>query len=87
MTAAVFGEAPADGVDPLDPTWSSSSATTAAEDALAVLVQHLIDQRAEARRAKDFATADRIRDQLAAAGVEVEDTPQGARWSLKEGER
>ncbi|WP_293781756.1 cysteine--tRNA ligase [uncultured Aeromicrobium sp.] len=75
------------GVDPLDPTWSSSSATTAAEDALAVLVQHLIDQRAEARRAKDFATADRIRDQLAAAGVEVEDTPQGARWSLKEGER
>ncbi|RLV54891.1 cysteine--tRNA ligase [Aeromicrobium phragmitis] len=75
------------GLDPLDPMWASSSTDTAVEDALAVLVQRLIDQRAEARGARDFATADRIRDQLAAAGVEVEDTPQGARWSLKEGER
>ncbi|MFD1859361.1 cysteine--tRNA ligase [Aeromicrobium camelliae] len=75
------------GLDPLDPMWASSSTNTAAEDSLAVLVQRLIDQRAEARGAKDFAAADRIRDQLAAAGVEVEDTPQGARWSLKEGER
>jgi cysteinyl-tRNA synthetase len=42
----------------------------------------LIEQRQEARATKDFATADRVRDQLAAAGVEIEDTPQGPRWSV-----
>jgi cysteinyl-tRNA synthetase len=48
-----------------------------------VLVGHLLDQRATARAARDFARADEIRDQLAAAGVVIEDRPSGrSRWYL-----
>ena len=43
-------------------------------------VQLLLDARAAARTARDFARSDQLRDQLAAMGVEVEDTPQGQRW-------
>ncbi len=46
-------------------------------------VEALLAQRQEARAAKDFATADRVRDQLAAAGIDIEDTAQGPRWSVK----
>ena len=52
---------------------------TSAVDAL---VTGLLEKRAEAREAKDFATADAIRDQIKAAGIEVEDTPNGPKWSL-----
>jgi cysteinyl-tRNA synthetase len=47
---------------------------------LAVWVAQLIEQRQDARGRRDFAAADRIRDELAAAGITVEDTPQGPRW-------
>ena len=47
------------------------------------LVGGLLEQRQEARANKDFAAADRVRDQLTAAGIEIEDTPHGARWSVK----
>ena len=40
------------------------------------------DSGAEARAAKDWATSDAIRDRLAAAGVVVQDSPEGARWAL-----
>jgi cysteinyl-tRNA synthetase len=43
-------------------------------------VDALVAAREAARRRKDFAEADRIRDQLAAEGVTLEDTPQGPRW-------
>ena len=46
------------------------------------VVQSRIDEREEARKAKDFATADAIRDRLAEAGVLVEDTPDGTTWRL-----
>ena len=46
------------------------------------LVQGLLEQRAEARASKDFAAADAIRDQIKAAGIEIEDTPDGPRWSV-----
>jgi cysteinyl-tRNA synthetase len=46
------------------------------------LVPALLDARQAARERKDFADSDRIRDALAAAGVVVEDTPQGARWRI-----
>ena len=72
------------GLDPLDPQWASGRDQGAADAALGTLVQQLLDHRAEARASKDFAAADRIRDQLTAAGVAIEDTPQGARWSVKE---
>jgi cysteinyl-tRNA synthetase len=43
--------------------------------------QELLDARAAARTAKDFAASDRLRDELAALGVAVKDTPGGQEWS------
>ena len=43
-------------------------------------IDGLLAQRLEARNNKDFATADRIRDELAAEGIEIVDTPEGPRW-------
>jgi hypothetical protein len=48
------------------------------------LVEVLLELREQARRSKDFATADVIRDRLAAAGVEVRDTADGSTWVLGE---
>jgi len=45
-------------------------------------VDALLELRAQARAARDFATSDRVRDRLAAAGVEVRDTPDGVEWVL-----
>ena len=52
-------------------------------DALDKLVSEQLAERAEARKAKDFARADAIRDALGAAGIAIEDGPQGSAWSLK----
>ncbi|MCL6619619.1 MAG: cysteine--tRNA ligase [Thermomonas hydrothermalis] len=46
-------------------------------------IQALVDERSAAKRARDFARADAIRDQLAAEGILLEDTPQGVRWVRK----
>lgn len=46
-------------------------------------VDALVAERTEAKRAKDFARADAIRDQLAAEGIEIKDTPQGPTWARK----
>ena len=46
-------------------------------------VAALMDQRQAARKAKDFAEADRIRNELDAMGVEVMDTPQGPVWDVR----
>ena len=43
-------------------------------------IQALVDERAAAKKARDFARADAIRDQLAGEGILLEDTPQGVRW-------
>ncbi len=72
------------GLAPDDPGWPSSGSgqdekLTSAVDAL---VQGLLEQRNEARQNKDFQTADAIRDRIKAAGIEVEDTPDGPKWSL-----
>ena len=45
-------------------------------------IQALIDERLTARKNKDFAQADRIRDKLSEMGIEVKDTPQGAEWDF-----
>jgi cysteinyl-tRNA synthetase len=69
------------GVDPLDPQWASGSDERlhAAVDALVAVA---LDQRRAARDRKDYAAADAVRDALKAAGVVVEDTASGSRWSL-----
>src|SRR4029079_17668125 len=46
-------------------------------------VDALIAQRVSARKARDFKRSDEIRDELAAAGVVVEDTTDGMRWKRK----
>ena len=43
-------------------------------------IQALVDERGAAKASRDFARADAIRDQLAAEGILLEDTPQGVRW-------
>jgi cysteinyl-tRNA synthetase len=48
------------------------------------LLDLIIDMRQEARRKKDWATSDAIRDQLAEIGYVIEDSPQGARWKRRE---
>lgn len=71
------------GVDPLAEQWTSESSSGEAE-ALDKLVHAELAARTAARAEKDFATADAVRDRLAAAGIEVTDTADGPQWSLKE---
>ena len=67
------------GVDP--GAWPSSSSNSAALD---VLVRAELERRATARAEKDWATADEVRDRLAAAGIDVTDTAEGPQWQVKE---
>ncbi len=53
------------------------------EDSLDAEIEELIEKRTAARKAKDFAAADAIRDQLKDMGIILEDTPQGVKWSRK----
>ncbi|MCW3491992.1 cysteine--tRNA ligase [Microbacterium sp. SSM24] len=69
------------GLDPLDPQWTRAGASAEAS-ALDTLVQTMIAQRADARAAKDWAAADRIRDAIAAAGITLEDSADGTHWSI-----
>ena len=62
-------------------TSSGAAFTVVAEDgAPDAAVEALIRARADAKKAKDFAEADRIRNELRAKGIEVTDIPNGARW-------
>jgi cysteinyl-tRNA synthetase len=72
------------GIDPLDPHWAGSATGDGRlRTALDVVVRAELDARSQARKEKDFGTADAIRNRLAAAGIAVEDTPDGARWTLE----
>jgi cysteinyl-tRNA synthetase len=53
-------------------------------ETLAPLVEPLISLRAELRSEKAWQIADRLRDRLVAAGIELHDTPQGTTWTLRE---
>ncbi|MGV8876276.1 MAG: cysteine--tRNA ligase [Rhodoglobus sp.] len=69
------------GLNPLDPQWGSERSEPATA-ALSALVDKLIEDRTLARAAKEFAVADRIRDELSAAGITLEDDSTGSHWSL-----
>ena len=43
-------------------------------------IERLVDARLEAKQARDWAEADRIRDELSGQGVILEDGPDGTRW-------
>jgi cysteinyl-tRNA synthetase len=66
------------GIDPAG--WSTASDLNPVVDGLVALA---LAQRAAARERKDYAAADAVRDQLAAAGVVVEDTADGPHWTLR----
>jgi len=59
-----------------------SGASGAEHQALDALIHTILEQRASARAEKDWATADRMRDVLAAAGITVKDGAQSSTWSL-----
>jgi cysteinyl-tRNA synthetase len=74
------------GVDPLSPTWITAGASDQrVRSALDVLVQDSLAERSRARADKDWAAADAVRDRLRAAGIDIEDTADGVRWTLSEG--
>lgn len=71
------------GVDPYAEPWISQAESGSDDSTIDALVQVAIEQRQEARARKDFAAADAIRDTLAQAGITLEDTPQGVRWTRR----
>ena len=60
----------------------SGNNNDAREEAFGHVVDMVLDLRAKAKADKDWATSDRIRDELASAGFEVKDTKDGATWKL-----
>jgi cysteinyl-tRNA synthetase len=72
------------GLDPQALPWVSRGAVSADASApdVARLVDALLRQRQDARERKDFDAADAIRAQLVDAGISVEDTPHGPRWTV-----
>ena len=53
------------------------------KDEFTLKIEEMIARRTEAKKARDFATADAIRDELTAMGVEITDTPQGTKYTIK----
>jgi cysteinyl-tRNA synthetase len=72
------------GLDPLDEAWGGGETGGDLKPVVDSLVALALEQRAQARARKDWAAADSVRDQLKNAGVQVEDTPAGPRWTVGE---
>ncbi len=62
--------------------WQTGGDDGALHETVDALVTTVLRQRDDARARKDFAAADAIRDSLKAAGIDVTDTPDGAKWRL-----
>ena len=61
---------------------AETSGSSEREEAFGKVVDMVLSLRAKAKAAKDWATSDQIRDELAAAGFEVKDTKDGVTWKL-----
>jgi len=70
------------GVLGLDPADFAAEQTGPERSALGALIEGLLSRRDAARAARDFSTADAIRDSLTAAGIQLEDGADGTHWSL-----
>jgi cysteinyl-tRNA synthetase len=81
--AAVRGMLAVFGLDPLE--WATDAGSGDLRTVVDRLVAVALEQRQAARTRKDFPASDAIRDQLKQAGVLVEDTPHGPRWTLSDG--
>jgi cysteinyl-tRNA synthetase len=71
------------GLDPLAEPWVSRGPDDDLQQVVGALVSVALAARQAARERRDYAAADAIRDELHAAGVVIEDTPNGPRWELK----
>jgi len=72
------------GLDPLAPEWAAAAPDDDLRAVVDALVTVALDQRQAARERRDYQAADAIRDGLHAAGVLIEDTPDGPRWTIKQ---
>jgi cysteinyl-tRNA synthetase len=72
------------GLDPLAAAWAGAGGGDDLRAVVDALVKAALADREAARDRKDYATADMIRQRLQAAGVLIEDTPDGPRWELKQ---
>jgi cysteinyl-tRNA synthetase len=70
------------GINPHASEWKSAT-SGGADKALGMLVERLLEDRVDARAARDFRAADRIRDELAAAGITLEDSANGTHWAIE----
>ena len=70
------------GLSTLGSQRSSGGGSEAREEAFGKVVDMVLELRAKAKAEKDWATSDKIRDELAAAGFEVKDTKDGVTWKL-----
>jgi cysteinyl-tRNA synthetase len=74
------------GLDPLSDKWMARPTSTGSgvQRAFSALVEDLLGERQLARKRRDFVAADAVRDRLLAAGINVEDTPDGPQWTIKD---
>ena len=70
------------GLNPADAAWATGRSDDRLTEVVDALVKGLLEERTAAREAKDWARADAIRDRIKAAGLEIEDTTTGPRWTV-----
>ncbi|MCQ2082016.1 MAG: cysteine--tRNA ligase [Lachnospiraceae bacterium] len=70
------------GLNLIDENAEASNENADVDPELAAFVEDMIAKRKEAKKAKDFALADSIRDELLSKGVVIEDTREGVKWHL-----
>lgn len=70
------------GINPNSDEWRGESPVAGREDALTGVVEAVLARRALARKDKDFALSDVLRDLLVQSGITVDDTPDGSTWRI-----